>query len=148
MADLVKPSRKELDFRKKIHEDIKTMSFQGHIDEYSQEDLDQLMKEAVEGNGSKELYRLVYCDDCADFVSETSWKYDPELDGYVWNVIVRSDLRRVGYGHETLRLMKIEAINHDIHSFYAFVSEDNKEAKEFLLFEGFQKENEIYSLTF
>jgi RimJ/RimL family protein N-acetyltransferase len=148
MADLIKPSRQELSFRNKIHESKKTMSFQGYIDSYTEEELDIFMKEVVEGNESKQLYRLVYCDGCADFVSETSWIYDDTLKGYVWNVIVRNDLRRVGYGRESLRLMKEEALRHDIHTFYSYISEDNEIAKKFLLKEGFKKENKVYCLTF
>ena len=43
MAILVKPERKELSFVKKIHENVKTMAFQEHIDTYTEEQLDRLM---------------------------------------------------------------------------------------------------------
>ena len=95
MAILVKPERKELSFVKKIHENVKTMAFQEHTDTYTEEQLDRLMYK-MNQDDPHFFYRFVYCDGCQDFVSETSWKYDSKLDAYIWNVIVRSDLRKAG----------------------------------------------------
>lgn len=153
MADLVKPSRKELSYHSKFHEDKKTMSFQGHTDTYSEDELDAFYKECVDNDDIHHIYRLVFCDDCMDFVSETEWKFEPTLDGYVWNVIVRGDLREVGYGHETLRLMKLEALKYDIHSFYTKIDVDNTIAKAFLEYEEFVIQEEdnhsiLYQLEF
>lgn len=153
MADLVKPSRKELSYHVKFHSDVRTMSFQNHIDEYTESELDDFYQEAVDNTDKKHVYRLVFCDDCMDFVSETEWKYDEALDGYLWNTIVRYDLREVGYGHETLRLMKLEAQKYDIHSFYVEINKDNDIAKYFLEYEEFKLKEEkehsyLYLLEF
>lgn len=153
MADLIKPSRKEMSYRNKFHEDKKTMSFQGYIDSYTEEELDTFYKETVDNSDIHHIYRLVFCDDCMDFVSETEWQFDVELDGYVWQTIVRGDLREVGYGHETLRLMKLEALKYDIHSFYTKIDVSNSIAKAFLEYEEFVIKEEdnnsiLYQLEF
>lgn len=84
------------------------------------------------------FYRFVYCDGCQDFVSETSWKYDSKLDAYIWSVIVRSDLRKAGYGHESLRLMKEEAVKYEIPAFVCEIHDRNDIGEKFLIQEGFQ----------
>lgn len=137
MAELIKPTRKELSYHQKFHTDSKTMSFQNHIDTYTQQDLDNLMDRITQDNPNH-IFRLVFCDDCMDFVAETEWKYNIEKDYYEWNVLVPHDLRQVGYGHETLRLMKIEAKKYNIPAFYTTITKDNTVARLFLTFENFQ----------
>lgn len=149
MAELVKPTRSDMQYHKLLHTNPRTMSYQGHIDEISEADLNRLFEQVVEKEDSKHLYRLVYCDDCMDFVSETTWDYCENLDGYVWNAIVRYDLRRVGYGHESLRLMKEEAKKYGIHRFYTYVDTENDAAKMFLKFEDFSYVKEgLYQVEF
>lgn len=137
MAILVKPERKELSFLKKIHENVKTMAFQGHTDTYTEEQLDGLIHK-MNQDDPHFFYRFVYCDGCQDFVSETSWIFDEEMQAYIFSVIVRSDLREAGYGHESLRLMKEEAKKYGIHAFVSEIHDRNDIGEKFLIQEGFQ----------
>lgn len=150
MAELIKPTRKELTYHQKFHSDKQTMSFQKHTDSYNEKDLDDLMN-TITQNNPKHIFRLVFCDDCMDFVAETEWKYHEDKQYYEWNALVPHDLRQVGYGHETLRLMKLEAKKYNIPSFYTTITKDNTVARLFLTFEDFKcidstDDTEVYTL--
>lgn len=153
MADLIVPTRKELAVRKKFHSDPKTMAFSKQTETFSEEELDSFYHLLQNTDEHQYCYRLVFCDGCMDYVSETEWKYDAEDNTYWWNAIVRYDLRQEGYGQETLRLMKIEADKYRIHSFSTKIAQSNTDAKAFLLSEGFHflrsiNDTEIYQLEF
>lgn len=137
MADLISPERIELSIRKKFHADAKTMEFSKQTETFSEEDLDTFYEMLQQTDDRQYCYRLVFCDGCMDFVSETEWKYDPATRIYWWNAIVRYDLRKEGYGHETLRLMKLEAKKYDIHAFCTKIGKENTAARGFLQHEGF-----------
>lgn len=153
MAFLIVPEKEELSFRKKLHESKKTMAFAHQTEEFPETEWDDFYQKHVQADPKDELYRLLFCDGCMAFTAETSWKKDPELNGYVLNILVKGDMRREGYGKESLRLMKGEAISHGIHTFYAKVAPDNTDAQKFLEHEGFQKIKEgkdtlLYRLDF
>lgn len=137
MADLIVPTRKELSVRKKLHADPKTMTFSKQTETFSEEELDSFYQMIQAADPQEYCYRLVFCDGCMDYVSETEWKYDSSNNRYWWNVIVRQDLRKEGYGHETLRLMKEEAKKYDIPAFYTCITKENTIAREFLKHEHF-----------
>lgn len=138
MAFLIVPEKEELAFRKTLHGSPKTMSF-SHTEAFPESDWDEFYEKHVKADPKKEIYRLLFCDGCMDFTAESSWHYDEELHGYLLNILVKGDLRREGYGNETLRLMKGEAISHGIHTFYAKASENNTDAIAFMKHEGFKE---------
>lgn len=151
MADLIVPDREELKIRKRFHADAKTMGFLKQTEFFDEKELDSFYQMLQETDERQYCYRLVFCDGCMDYVSETEWRYDQESNAYWWNAIVRYDLRREGYGHETLRLMKLEAEKYNIPSFYTSVEKDNTIAISFLIHEGFHpveetEETETYEL--
>lgn len=139
MAFLIVPEKEELAFRQKLHESRNTMAFAHGTDAFPKSEWDSFYHKHVQADPKDELYRLLFCDGCMAFTAETSWKKDPDLNGYLLNILVKGDMRREGYGRETLRLMKGEAISHGIHSFYARTTSDNTDAEKFLEKEGFRK---------
>lgn len=153
MAFLIVPEKEELSFRQKLHENKRTMAYAHGTDSFPSEDWDSFYTKHVQADPKDELYRLVFCDGCMEFTAETSWQKDNSLNGYLLNILVKGDMRREGYGHESLRLMKGEAISHGIHSFYAEITSDNTDAQKFLEHEGFhliREENNslLYRLDF
>ena len=153
MAFLIVPEKEELSFRKKLHESKKTMAYAHGTESFPEKDWDSFYAKNVQADPKDELYRLVFCDGCMEFTAETSWKKDPELNGYLLDILVKGDMRREGYGQESLRLMKGEAISYGIHTFYAKITPDNTDARKFLEHEGFQKQKEenntvLYRLDF
>lgn len=153
MAFLIVPEKEELSFRKKLHESKGTMAYAHGTEAFPENQWDDFYHRYVQADPKDEMYRLVFCDGCMQFTAETSWKKDPELNGYLLDILVKGDMRREGYGEEALRLMKGEAISHDIHTFYARVTSDNQDGMKFLEHEGFQKIREehdkvLYRLDF
>ena len=125
MPYLVRPSREELQYLKKLHKGKNI----------TEDMLSKLYESIIENKNDRNLYRLIYCTGCEDFVGECAiWENEERHEALLY---IQPSLRRSGYGTAVLEMMQKEAADRGIKTLYIRVPED-EETLRFVRNRGFR----------
>ena len=134
MLTAVKPAFEDLWFREIMLKDEETMSFNhlwGGTIAFPKERWKDWYDFWVKNPDDRRYYR--YLQESVDgFVGEIAYHYDPEIEGYLANVIIYSRFRRKGYGNEALDILCEEAKKKGIDTLYDDIASDNPAISLFL----------------
>ena len=119
MVELYKPELKDLWFRKQMLEDEETMSYNrawGGTIPFPEEDWKEWYDYWIAQAGVGRWYR--YIRENNRFVGEIAYHYDPEIGGYIADVIIYSEFRGKGYGGQALDMLCSAAKQNGIDVLY------------------------------
>ena len=137
---IYKPKLEELWFRKALLADEPTMSFNhswgGTID-FPEEKWANWYDYWISTPEGRRFYRYVK-DNEGNFIGEIAYHHDPELSGYIANVIIHSKYRNKGYGSLALDMLCKEAKDNGLTELYDDIAIDNP-AIDLFLRHGFEE---------
>ena len=136
------PAFDDLWFRQMMLRDEETMSFNhlwGGTISFPEERWKDWYDHWILHPDGRRYYR--YLKETGDgFVGEIAYHYDPEMEGYLANVIIYSRFRRKGYGNEALDILCKEAKKNGVDTLYDDIASDNPAISIFLK-HGFSEES-------
>ncbi len=141
MPILIKPELVELDYRRRLHGHIPTMKFAHGTEEFPKEQWQSFYKSAVNADPAETVYRLVFCEGCAEYVGEAGYHYDKAEKKHMLDLIIGFDNRSEGYGDAALKLLEAEAVSNHVSCLYTRILKDNP-AYTFLIKRGFTEADE------
>ena len=133
MLETVTPGLEDLWFRERLLADEETMSYNhawGGTVPFPEEKWQKWYDHWIVHPDDQRYYR--YLKDENGFVGEIAYRYDPEYDGYVANIIIFSAFRGKGYGAEGLELLCAAAKENGITVLYDDIAVDNPAVRLFL----------------
>ena len=133
MLELITPTIDDLWFRENLLADEETMSYNhawGGTIAFPKDKWQGWYDHWIVNHENKRYYR--YLKNENGFVGEAAYRYDPEYDGYVANIIIFSKFRRKGYGTRGLELLCFAAKENGINVLYDDIAIDNTAVKLFL----------------
>ena len=129
MPYLVRPSREEMQYLKKLHKGKN----------YTEDMLSKLYECRIGKEDERNMYWLVYCTGCEDFVGECAiWENEDRHEVLLY---IQPSLRRSGYGTAVLEMLQKEAADRGIKTLYIHAPED-EETLRFVRGRGFQPVDE------
>ena len=129
MPSLVRPTREELQYLRKLHKET----------DITDEMLSDLYESCIDREDTDNIYRLIYCEGCGDFVGECGIAANDERHEAL--LYIEPSMRRSGYGTAVLKMLQKEAAERGIKTLYAHVPED-EETLRFVKNRGFRPEND------
>ena len=141
MPELIKPERSELSFRRKMLENLHTMSWLGHTISFPKEKWDCFYQKTVMADPEERFYRLIYCPGCNDFVGSIAYMLNRETGRYEMELLIDASRRLCGYGRWALGALKSAAKKQGISSLWVRIAKTNT-AFEFLEKYGFVRAEE------
>ncbi|NLL44100.1 MAG: GNAT family N-acetyltransferase [Mollicutes bacterium] len=137
------PKFEELDYRKKLLADEKTMEFNkywGWIIDFKESKWSKWYKKWIENQDPNYFYAYLYRIKDNKPVGEISYYYDKNGDYYKISIIIEVKYRRKGYGEEGLKLLIEEAFKKDYSNEIGDnIGFHNKEAQQLFKKLGFKK---------
>ena len=141
MLTLYKPQFEDLWFRRMMLADEDTMSYNhawGGTILWPRAEWGGWYDRWVANPEDGRLYRYVK-NSSGDFVGETAYHYDEDMQGFTANVIIFSKYRGRGYGGQALELLCAEARSNGLTVLYDDIAIDNP-AMALFLRHGFTEE--------
>ena len=97
------PKRTELNYRKKLVEDEKTMEYNNGIVPFPKEKWDSWYNKWIGNNDKNYYYAYIYDKDIQVFVGEVAYRKEVYKNSVMLSIIIESKYRRRGYGKEGLK---------------------------------------------
>lgn len=141
MPILIKPELIELDYRRRLHGHLPTMKFAHGTENFPNEQWKQFYKNTVNADPGETVYRLVFCEECAEYVGEAGYHFDHSENKHMLDLIIGFDKRSEGYGNAALKLLEDEAVSNHVSCLYTRILKDNP-AYTFLTKRGFTEVSE------
>ena len=141
MLETVIPSLEDLWFRESLLADEETMSYNhawGGTVPFPKDRWQSWYDHWIVNHGGQRYYR--YLKDENGFVGEIAYRFDPEYDGCVADVIIFSKFRGKGYGARGLELLCDAARENGVTVLFDDIAVDNTAAALFLK-QGFYEDH-------
>ena len=97
------PKKKELNYRKKLVEDGKTMEYNNGIVPFPKEKWDSWYNKWIGNNDKNYYYAYIYDKDTQTYVGEVAYRKESYENSVMLSIIIESKYRRRGYGKEGLK---------------------------------------------
>lgn len=137
------PKFEELDYRKKLLSDEKTMEYNkywGWIIDFKESKWPKWYEKWIGNNDPNYFYAYLYRSEDNIPIGEVSYHYDKNADCYMISIILEYQYRDNGYGKEGLELLIEEAFKKDyINELGSNIAIENKKAQQILKKLGFKK---------
>ena len=121
MAQLLKPERNELIYRRKLLGSRNTMAFAGGTVPFPKEEWQTFYDTWVDTDPKDSFYGFVYCGGCMDFVGSARYAKNAETGEYESFILIHASHRNSGYGRWAVKLLKEKARENGIDALHAHV---------------------------
>lgn len=121
----VVPKKEDLNYRKSIVEDPKTMEYNNGIVPFPKEKWDSWYEKWI-GNGDPNFYyAYIFDKDIQSYVGEIAYRKEPEMNLVTLNIIIENKHRGKGYGKEGLKGLVSKAFKNGWNEVRDLIGKDN-----------------------
>lgn len=121
----VVPKKEELNYRKKLVEDPKTMDYNKEIVSFPEEKWDSWFNKWIGNQDPNFYYAYIFDQDIESYVGEIAYRKEPDMDFVNLNIIVESKFRGKGYGKAGLKGLVMIAFKNGWNEVRDLIAKDN-----------------------